>query len=90
MGIQALKIDTSGKRHKGITQKVSCFFSSKQKDQSTKDVACAESSAGSSSNEKDQTHKTQQTLELTLTTSDVTKAEIRWTVDNILKGNSNN
>ena len=90
MGIQALKSHASGKRHKEITQKVSCFISSKQKDQTTKKVACAESSAGSSSNEKDQTHKTQQTLELTLATSDVTKAEIRWTVDNILKGNSNN
>ena len=66
MGIQALK---------EITQEVSCFFSSKQKDQSTKEVVCTESSAGSSSNEKDQTHKTQQTLELTLATSDVTKAD---------------
>ena len=66
IGIQALK---------EITQKVSCVFSRKQKDQTTKEVACAESSAGSSSNEKDQTHKTQQTLQLTLATSDVTKAD---------------
>ena len=90
MGIQSLKSHASGKRHKEITQKVSCFFSSKQKDQTTKEAACAESIAGSSSNEKDQTHKTQQTLELTLATSDVTKSEIRWTVDCVLKGNSNN
>ena len=27
---------------------------------------------------------------MTLATSDVTKAELRWTVDNVLKGNSNN
>ena len=90
MGIQTLKSHASGKRHKEITQKVSCFFSSKQKDLATKEVACAESSAGSSFNEEDETHKTQQTLELTLATSVVTKAEIRWTVDNALKGNPNN
>ena len=90
MGIKALKRHASCKRNKEITQKVSSFFSSKQKDQTTKEAACAESSAGSSSSEKDQTPKTQQTLELTLATSDVTKTEIRWTVDNVLKGNSNN
>ena len=34
--------------------------------------------------------KSQKTIELTLTSADITKAEIRWALDSVLKGNSNN
>jgi len=33
---------------------------------------------------------TQKSLELTVASSEVIKAEIRWTLDNVIKGNSNN
>ncbi|XP_066910897.1 uncharacterized protein [Clytia hemisphaerica] len=82
MGVQALRSHASGKKHKEITQKVSSFFKTKPVKESSHEQKSKE--------DNERTKKAQTSIELTLTSADVTKAEIRWALDGILKGNSNN
>ena len=86
MGVQALRSHASGKKHKEITQKVSTFFKTKSVKESSHEQKSREDE-GKTSQERT---KSQTSIELTLTSADVTKAEIRWGIDGILKGNSNN
>ena len=85
MGVQALKSHAAGKKHKDISQKVSCFF--KKPTHSSTNIVTQENQETSQVTKK---KDTQQTLELTIASSDVIKAEIRWAIDSVLKGNSNN
>ena len=87
MGVQALRSHAAGKKHKEITQRVSTFFKTK----SNKVTELSNDQKSSTDKEKrSETTKSQTSIELTLTSADVTKAEIRWAIDGVLKGNSNN
>ncbi|XP_066934412.1 uncharacterized protein [Clytia hemisphaerica] len=82
MGVRALRSHASGKKHKEITQKVSSFFKTRPVKESSHEQQSKE--------DNERTKKAQTSIESTLTSADVTKAEIRWALDGILKGNSNN
>ena len=84
MSTKALRSHAAGKKYLEITHKVSCFFKKSrtvEKEENNK----PESVAG-----KGPEKCTQTSLELTLASSEVARAEIRKSLDSVLKGNSNN
>jgi len=87
MGVQALISHATGKKHKDLSQKVATFFKVNQSSEKTDSSGSVQTKVSSSDASSE---KSQRSIELTLTSADVAKAEIRWTLDSVLKGNSNN
>ena len=77
IGVQALKSHADGKKHKEHCMKVSVFLRRK-----TKPTTESESVLPSTSK--------QQTMELSVSKAQFTLAEIRWTLQTVLKGFSDN
>ena len=84
MGIQALRSHAASKKHLEITHKASCFV------RKSRTAEKEENNKAESVAEKGLKKCTQTSLELTLASSEVAKGEIRWALDSVLKGNSNN
>ena len=81
MGVKALKSHADGKKYKEVVAAVSVFFKKSTRSQST-------SSESSQRNASSSTQ--QQTLELTVTKSQVSIAEMRWALQTVTKGHSRN
>ena len=78
MGVHALKSHADGKKHKEHCMKVSVFLEKKKNKPTTE----SESALPSTSK--------QQTMELSVSKAQSTLVEIRWTLQTVLKGFSNN
>ena len=88
MDVQALRSHAGGKKQKQLCAAVAIFLKTKPVTKSTTsspDLSPASSTSSSSGH-----HVTQKTLELTVTKSQTLSAEIRWALQSVLKGHSNN
>ena len=77
IGVQALKSHADGKKHKEHCMKVSVFLRKKNKPTTESESALPSTSK-------------QQIMELSVSKAQSTSAEIRWTLQTVLKGFSNN
>jgi hypothetical protein len=90
MGVQALKSHSEGKKHKNICEKIACFFKqNKQNPKPNSDISNDNPSASVPPSPLEPP-KTQSTLELSINQTDKIKAEIRWALESVMRGNSNN